>query len=209
MTETAIAVRPANMAEQIQLAKLLAESSILPDSYRKQPANLLVAMEAAESLRISLFQAIQGISVIKGKMAMSAELMRALVLRAGHELRVDLLTEDGCRMAAARRERPDDVQFFEFTMADAQRAKLTGADGNYSKYPKSMFLARATSLACRALFPDVVSGIGFDPDELAESMDDRPPTVSTARLRPMPPAIHADEDGVIVDVEDAPEGAES
>lgn len=110
-------------------------------------------------------------------------------------------------MAAARRERPDDVQFFEFTLEDAQRAKLTGADGNYAKYPKSMFLARATSLACRALFPDVVSGIGYDPDELAESMDDRPPTVSTARLRPMAAPLTADADGVVIDVEDIPEDA--
>jgi hypothetical protein len=195
------------MEVQVQRAKLLAEASLMPESYRRQPANVLMAMEVSESLGISLMQAIQGVTVIKGKLTMSAELMRALVLRAGHQLRVDTLTEQGCRMVAARREWPDDVQTFEFTMADAQRAGLVGQGGNYGKFPKAMLLARCTTMACRAVFPDVIAGVSYAPEELVGPAR---PVVATARLHPnpvpvAPPGVVVDEDGVMwehADVED-------
>jgi hypothetical protein len=143
----------------------LAEASLLPDSYRKQPANIMVAMELAEALQIPLIQAINGVSVIKGKPTMSAELMRALVLRAGHRFKVETATDEGCRVLVARREWPDDVSEFVFTMKDAQRAGLASGD-QYKKHPKAMLLARATSQACRAVFPDVIAGVSYTPDEL-------------------------------------------
>jgi len=194
--------------EKINLAKYLAEASIIPESYRKQPANLLVALEMAEALNLHPMQAINGITVIKGKMSMSAELMRTLVLRAGHQIDVDVLTEQGCRLLVARRERPDNVQAFEFTMVDAQHAGLGGQE-NYRKHPKAMLLARCTSLACRAVFPDAIAGAGYTPDELA---DPRPaaqarPVVSTVHLAAAParqphpdvPGVEVDDDGVLWD----------
>jgi hypothetical protein len=199
MTTNEVAVRDA-LADRIHYAKALAESSLLPEAYRKQPANVLLAVEMADALGIAPMQAINGISVIKGKPTMSAELMRALVLRAGHQLRVDVLTEQGCRVLAARKEWPDDVQAFEFTMADAQKAGLASSD-TYKRHPKAMLLARATSLACRAVFPDVVAGMAYTPDEVAEHAPVR--AVVTERLMPPAPekpALEATEvPGVVVD----------
>lgn len=174
-----------SMDQQIQHAKLLAEASLLPDAYRKQPANILVAMEMADSLGISLTQAINGISVIKGKPTMSAEMMRALVMRAGHRLKIETSTEEGCRILAARREWPDDVQEFTFTMKDAQRAGLATSN-TYKQHPKAMLLARCTTMACRAVFPDVIAGVSYAPDEIAEQPSWQAITI------PKPPADAAD-----------------
>lgn len=196
MTSNEIAHRDP-LADRIIYAKALAEASLLPESYRKQPANVLVAIETADALGISAMQALQGITVIKGKMTMSAELMRALVLRAGHQLRVDVLTETECRMVAARREWPDDVQAFTFTMSDAQRAGLATSD-TYKRHPKAMLLARATSLACRAVFPDVIAGVSYAPDEVEH--DEPPRRVTTERLLPAQPELQpTDVPGVVVD----------
>ena len=175
MTEVAL-------SNQIQKAKLLADSSILPESYRRQPSNLLWAMELAEALDVSLAQAITGITVIQGKPTISAEMMRALVLRAGHRFRVSEMSETSVTVDVARKEWPEDVQQFTFSMTDAQHAGLAGS-GTYKKHPKAMLLARATSMACRAVFPDVVSGMGYTPDEIGH---DTPParTVDTSRLTP-------------------------
>ena len=186
------------LSDQIQKAKLLADSSILPESYRQKPSNLLWAMELADALDVSLAQAITGITVIQGKPTMSAEMMRALVLRAGHRFTVTEMTDKAVTVTVARKEWPDDVQQFTFSMADAQHAGLAKS-ATYQKHPKAMLLARATSMACRAVFPDVVSGMGYVPEELGH--DDAPKRVDTARLTPPKPAVQH--------VETAAETAES
>ena len=174
------------LSDQIQKAKLLADSSILPESYRQKPSNLLWAMELADALDVSLAQAITGITVIQGKPTMSAEMMRALVLRAGHRFTVTEMTDKAVTVTVARKEWPDDVQQFTFSMADAQHAGLAKS-ATYQKHPKAMLLARATSMACRAVFPDVVSGMGYVPEELGH--DDAPKRVDTARLTPPKPTV--------------------
>ena len=171
------------LSDQMKKAEVMAGSSLLPESYRKQPANLLWAMELAEALDVSLAQAITGITVIQGKPTMSAEMMRALVLRAGHRFRVSEMSETSVTVDVARKEWPDDVQRFTFSMADAQHAGLAGS-GTYKKHPKAMLLARATSMACRAVFPDVVSGMGYTPDEIGH--DTPVKRVDTSRLTPRP-----------------------
>ena len=169
------------LSDQMKKAEVMAASSLLPESYRKQPANLLWAMEMADALDVSLAQAITGISVIQGKPTMSAEMMRALVLRAGHRFTVTDMSDQAVIVTVARKEWPDDVQQFTFSMADAQHAGLAKS-ATYQKHPKAMLLARATSMACRAVFPDVVSGMGYTPDEIGH--DDPVRTVNTARLTP-------------------------
>lgn len=171
------------LSDQMKKAEVMAASSLLPESYRKQPANLLWAMELADALDVSLAQAITGISVIQGKPTMSAEMMRALVLRAGHRFTVTDMTDQAVTVTVARKEWPDDVQQFTFSMADAQHAGLAGS-ATYKKHPKAMLLARATSMACRAVFPDVVSGMGYTAEEIGH--DDAPRVVNTARITPKP-----------------------
>ena len=220
MTSTDIAVRAPRTVEtldaRIAKAKLMAEASILPPAYRKNPANILVAMEAADALDVSLMQAINGVHVIDGRMSLAAEFMRALILRDGHTFRIALLSEKGCRITAARREDPEALQTFDYTAEDARRAGLT--TGNHTKHPKAMLLARCTSMTARALFADVIAGMGYTPDELADDAPAPAPRVAnTARLLPAAastpeadpapaPVVVADEDGVVIeaDVEDPP-----
>lgn len=171
------------LSDQMKKAEVMAASSLLPESYRKQPANLLWAMEMADALDVSLAQAITGITVIQGKPTMSAEMMRALVLRAGHRFTVSDMSDTSVTVTVARHEWPDDVQVFTFTMDDAKHAGLTKS-ATYQKHPKAMLLARATSMACRAVFPDVVSGMGYTPDEIGHPEPVK--SVNTARLTPKP-----------------------
>ena len=179
------------LSVQIEKAKLLATASLLPPAYAKNPANVLVAMEAAQALGVTLFQAIQGITVINGRMSMSAEFMRALVTSKGHMIEFEEpVTDQECTVVVARRERPNRVQRFTFTMADAKQAGLTGEKTNYHKHPKAMLMARATTMACRAVFPDVIAGIGYTPDELADLMPiPEPGTTRTATQTPAPMVV--------------------
>jgi hypothetical protein len=51
-------------------------------------------------------------------------------------------------------------------MEDARRAGL--AKNMYEKYPATMLYNRAMSLLARQLFPDVIKGAGYAPEELKE-----------------------------------------
>jgi hypothetical protein len=194
MSTEIVRAAPMGLEEQIHYAQAMAGASLLPEAYRKAPANILIAMQAAESLGITPFQAIQGIDVISGKMSLSAELMRALIQREGHYFRVDVLTANGCRLLVARKEDREDVQTFEYTREDAKLAGLTG--GNHAKHPKAMMLARATTMAARAVFADVIGGFAAT-HELEDERSER--RVDTSRL--VPPSRAADPEPDAVEAE--------
>lgn len=156
------------LAERIQYAKALAEASLLPSSYRKQPANVLMAMEYGEALGLSPIAAIQGIHVIDGKPTASAQLIGALVRKAGHRLRVTV-AGDGLS-AKATIIRKDDADFtFEsvWTLDRAQAAGLLGK-GTWKQYPTNLLKARAITEVARDACPEVLSGVAYTAEELGD-----------------------------------------
>ena len=172
MNELAI---PDQMHTQMQYAKALAASNLLPKAYQQQPANVLLALDLGRSIGISAAQALSTIQVIDGKPTMSASLQAALVRRAGHKLRVTVLDEP--LAVTAELTRADDPDFtFEavWTMQRAQQAGLAGK-GAWKAYPTAMLAARAQTEVIRLGAPDVLIGIDYDPGELT---DTTPPTIT-------------------------------
>ena len=165
---------PGNFAEQMHMATVLAESTLLPAHLRGRPANVLLILQGARALDVSAFWALQSMHVIEGKLGMSAELMRGLAVRAGHQVRVVERTEDRAVIEIKRKDR-DTPYTAEFTWKDAIAAKLQDKD-NWKKYRKSMLVARATSIAMRDECPDVLFGVVYTPDELGAvtDADERP-----------------------------------
>jgi hypothetical protein len=151
--------------DPMKQAELLAASTLVPDAFRGKPANVYLALMFGEALGIHAATALSSIVVVKGKPTMSAELMRALVQQHGHRFRIESSTATEAVVICARKEWPEDTSTFTFTMEDAQLAGLAGSD-TYKKHPKSMLLARVTTMACRAMFADVIAGISYTPDEL-------------------------------------------
>jgi hypothetical protein len=163
---------PSRMAvpDKIRYAQALAESGLLPAQYRRQPANLLYAIEYAEMLGAHPLTAVTGIFVIDGKPSASAALISALVRRAGHKLRV---TGDA-KSATAQIIRADDPDFtFEvtFTMDDAKAAKLAGKSV-WQQYPASMLKARAITQVARDACEDALSGLHYTAEELGAEVDE-------------------------------------
>jgi hypothetical protein len=172
VTDGSLAVAP--LGERMRYAQALADARLLPGPYRRSPADVLLAVDMAAALGIAPVQALTSIHVIDGKPSMSAELMRALVLRAGHRIRVVESTAQRCVLEVARREAPDERSTFVWTTDDAHRAGLLPAkDGsNWARHPAAMLLARCSSTACRAVFPDVLAGVSYTPDELGATVAD-------------------------------------
>ncbi len=168
-TELAVA-RRSPMPDKIAYARALAESGLLPAQYRKQPANLLYAIEYGEMLGLPPMAAINGIHVIEGKPSASAALISALVRRAGHRLRI---TGDD-KHAVCEIVRADDAEFTfrsEWTLERARAAGVAGK-GVWKNYPAAMLKARALTECARDACQEALSGVMYTPEELGAYVDE-------------------------------------
>lgn len=161
----------------------LANTPLLPDAYRKNPASVLWAMEYGRALGLDVVTTITTIHVIKGKPTQSADLMLSRARSAGHRVRVKS-ERDRCTVTITRADYPDDVYEIEWTLDDAVTAGLcTLRDGrpysrddknrpqSWEKYPRAMLRARAIAECVRMACPEVLHGAIYTPEELGAVVD--------------------------------------
>lgn len=156
--------------DKLALAVKLADSSMLPASFRKQPANLLWAMEYARSIGVDMMTAVTSIHVIEGKPTASADLIAALVRRAGHKLRV--WGDD--KQACATIIRSDDPHFEGFSVTwTMDRAKAAGLAGKsvWRSFPAAMLRARAITEVARMACSEALHGVIYTPEEVGAVVD--------------------------------------
>lgn len=156
-----------SMGDKLAYAQTLADSGMLPQAYRRNPANVLWAVEYGAALGIPPVVAIGLIHVMDGKPVASATMIGGLVRKAGHRLRVE---SDDTR-AVAKISRSDDKDYWfeaSFSMADANRAGVS-RNPTWSKYPKAMMEARAITAVARKACPEVLMGVQYTAEELGGS----------------------------------------
>ncbi len=156
-------VEPRSIADARSLAEAISRSGLAPQAARSPEAVMVILAQGAE-LGLPPMAALRQIHVVSGRAVLSADLMRALVLRMGGRIRCVESTPDRATFAGARGEEPE--QSITWTMQMAQRAGLTGK-GPWQQYPAAMLRARASAELCRLVWPDVVGGL-YTPDEMAE-----------------------------------------
>lgn len=170
------------MTDRIEHAKIVAQSSLIPAEYRGKPADIVWAMDIGDALGVPYTQVMQSMVVARGKMTMSADLMGAVVRRAGHKLR---LREDGDSVTATliRADDPD----YEFTVTwdkvKAQAAGLWGSRGPWQQYPRQMLRARAITEVCRQGASDALAGTVYTPEELEPAPAQNAPQEPAQRPR--------------------------
>lgn len=148
------------------LAQRIARTDFVPGALRGKPEAVLACILAGNEVGVSPMQSLSKIHVIDGRPAMAAELMRAIVLREGHELWIEEQTSTTCTVVGQRKDSDRETRV-TWTLDDAQRAGLKGRK-NWQNYPAAMLLARATAGLCRAIFPDVLAGISYTVEELED-----------------------------------------
>jgi hypothetical protein len=152
------------LAQTWKLAESFARTEFVPTPLRGRPEAVMACMLAGRELGIGPMQALQKIHIIQGRPTLAAELMASLVRRAGHRIRTIERTATVATVEGARTDDPDAAEKITWTWEDAKRANLVGKD-NWKQYPAAMLWARAVSALCRQLFPDVLAGMSYTPDE--------------------------------------------
>ena len=153
-----------------QQAEVIARSGLAPRAVSTPEKILVIAMKARE-LSLPPMQGLSHIHIVEGRPALSAELMVALVQRAGHRLRVLETSSKKCVVEGLRADDPRHPSRVEWTMEDAQRAGVVGK-GPWKSYPAAMLRARAISALCRFAFADVLMGAAYVPEELGAEVNE-------------------------------------
>ena len=163
---TDITTYEAPLPERMQYAKALSASGLIPQAYRGQPANVLVAIEYGHALGIAPIVALSEINVIQGTPSLSASLMAALARQAGHKVRVTS-TAESATCTIIRADDSDYEHTATWDKAKAQAAGLWGK-GHWAKDPATMLRWRAISECVRFACSEVLGGIRYTPEEVAE-----------------------------------------
>lgn len=155
----------------MNIAEVAVKSKLLPAAITTKEQAFIIGLKGLE-LGLSFMAAANYINVIKGKPCISAEGMLALIYRAHPQAKIDFksLTETKCEIEAARPEGKPSV--FSFTIEDARRAQLL-SNPSWTKYPKDMLKARCISQMARSLFPDVLLGASYTPEEILSTEESK------------------------------------
>lgn len=173
---------PKSLKEAMELANILAESTIVPKDFIGKPGNILVAIQWGMEIGLKPMQAMQNIAVINGRPSLWGDAALALVLASPLCEYVRETEENGVAVCRAKR-RGDEEHVQTFSDADAKTAGLIGKQGPWTQYPGRMKKMRARAFALRDKFTDVLKGI-----PIAEEVMDYQPIEKDITPSKMAPA---------------------
>jgi hypothetical protein len=172
--------QPRSIDEVKILAKMLADSALVPVALRQKPADVATIIMHGASLGIDAMASLRQIHIIDGKPVLAADLIVGLILRSGAAVHFSLVESTGTTATyeTHRRGAPRPVKL-SFTIDQARAANLLGK-GNWRTYPDAMLRARCAAALGRVVYPDVCGNL-YDPDELEPiRVVDVPSATSTA-----------------------------
>ena len=185
-------------------SEILAQSTIIPAAYRRKSADIVAAGLAGRAYGWDVMTSMRQFHVIEGTASLRPESMLGLVRQAGHSVTVEIHPEGA--VAHGTRADTGDEHSASFTMDDAEAAGLADKR-NWKQYRDAMLTWRAVAKLCRVLFPDVVLGAGYVPEELGADVTPEGELVEAEvvdeDLIPISEAKHAVLDAAGGDVEQA------
>lgn len=198
-----LSLAPSNMSEAMQLAEMLAGSTLVPKDYQRNPSNIMVAIIWGSEIGLAPLQALQNVSVINGRPSIWGD--AALALVRGHPACVSVREGvDGegdartgwCEVV----RRGEEAQRRTFSVDDAKKAGLWGKQGPWQQYPARMLQLRARGFALRDVFPDALRGVITTEEARDTPPEPRDVTASVVDRAP-PPARPTQAGGLLEHVQ--------
>ncbi|NUR08980.1 MAG: hypothetical protein HOQ45_18485 [Nocardioidaceae bacterium] len=155
------------------IAQSLARTSFVPAAFKGKPEEITAAILTGNEMGLSPMASLRAFDLIQGTPAMRANAIRGVVLSRGHAVWVDEDPTPTQAVVYGRRKDDDKVQRSVWTIERAREMGLTGKD-NWRKQPQAMLLARATSEVCRMIASDVLYGVPYSAEELADEAEAAP-----------------------------------
>jgi len=137
-----------------KLGKFLYQSKLFPAVGSVSGA--ITIIEYGRELGLKPVQALQTMSIIKGRICIEAKALLALAIQKGLTYKVIKSDDAICQIQFSRPNFEPHIE--TFTAEDAKRAKLTDKT-SYVQYPRIMNLWRCVSNGIRAYAPDLALGL--------------------------------------------------
>lgn len=170
MTTTALQTRedspvfslvPTTLKEAMDLAKLMADSDLVPPAYKGKPGNVLIAVQMGAEVGLSPMVSVQNIAVINNRPSLWGDAGKALLISHGciiEETNAEQIRTTGvARCKITRPGRPPVER--TFSREDAKQAGLLSKDGPWKAYPERMMSWRAFWFAARDGAADILKGL--------------------------------------------------
>lgn len=163
-----------NFVMATQMAKALAESTIVPQSYQKNWCNCLIAIEQAQRLRVSPMMVMQNLYVIQGRPSWGSSFLIAAINNSGKydtELQFEESKDKNgkpysCIAYALKNGRR--IEGMEITMDMAQAEGWLNKNGSkWKTMPQLMLRYRAASFFARLNCPEITLGL-YTKDEIID-----------------------------------------
>jgi len=164
-------MKPRTLDEAMNFCKIMADSDLVPNSYKNKPGNIMVAIQMGNELGLSPMRALRSIAVINGRATMWGDDVLAMVLASSVCEYVDE-SDSTDKIGVCKTKRKGCAeQISTFTLEDAKRAGLLGKSGPWQTNTSRMLKLRARGFGLRDTFADVLAGLVS-----AEEALDLPPT---------------------------------
>ena len=199
------AVQQASHDVEMAKASAIAKAGdLLPRTYRGNPGAVLLAMDWADRVGLSVMDAIHGVAWVQGKPVIDATLLRALAIRSGYRVLVTEASRESATAKVVLTSTGETLGTVTYSMDDAQTAGLAGKS-NWKSNPEDMLVARATSRAVRRYCSDALVGGSLTEDEAEQLAVAEVDPVEVLQSTPQPPQ----DDDEVVDAEVVEEPAEA
>lgn len=155
-----------NFIMAMQMAKALASSTIVPQTFQKNDANCLIAIEQAQRLRVSPLMVMQNLYVIQGRPSWSSKFLIAAINNSGKfdmELQFEETKDKDGKPYSCLAWTTKNGRRVEGMTVDMEMAKAEGWLGkNGSKWktmPQLMLRYRAASFFSSLNCPELTMGL--------------------------------------------------
>lgn len=177
--------RASSFALAQRIATALSQSTLVPEAYRKNVANCLIAVEMAARLRASPLQVMQSLDVIQGRPSWRSSFIIAAINSCGRfgPLRYVMKGEGmsrSCTATAVELKTGDTVEGPEVTMAMAKAEGWLERHGSkWKTMPELMLRYRSAAFFGRLYAPEVLLGMQTA-EEAGDVIDVTPETREAA-----------------------------
>lgn len=171
-----------NFEDAQRMCKVLSSSSLVPDSYKNNIPNTMIALELANRIGISPFMVMQNLDIIKGKPSWSSSFIIAALNSCGRfsPLRFEFegkpkTSEYGCRAVATDKQTGEILRgpMVDWAMVQAE-GWLNKPGSKWKTMPELMFHYRAAAFFGRLYAPDILRGM-HNADEIIDIVESKTP----------------------------------